>query len=233
MALNSCQNDEGYSLDNFWVSLATVKNTTGSSTFLLQLDNGTLLWPAANQAVGFQPADSERVMINYTILSDKVNANYDHDIRLNDITKVLTKPVIDLTTANKDSIGNDPLTISSMWLGDNYLNVVFSFMGNSKTHMINLVRNTTVSYTDGKVHLELRQNAYNDLQTTSYDGIACFKLKPLLPNGATSVDIVVDVKNYDGTTNSYSFKYELIQALKTTSTRNVSSVIKDLNARIF
>jgi len=127
----ACNDNDGYSLGDFRISIATVVPES-SQTYSLLLDNGNKLWPAATD-VYYRPQLNQRVFVNYTILSDKID-DYDHYIKVNDIWNVLTKSVIELNAENADSIGNDPVQVNEFWIGDNYLNVSFSFKTTCHQH---------------------------------------------------------------------------------------------------
>ena len=98
----ACSDSDGYSLGDFRISIATVV-PEGEMSYSLLLDNGDKLWPAATD-VFYRPDMNQRVFVNYTLLSGKMNG-FEHYIKVNDIWNILTKPVIELTEANADSIG--------------------------------------------------------------------------------------------------------------------------------
>ena len=168
--VQSCDldDDDGYSLGNYVVALATVKATTGSSPYFI-LDNGEKLWPAAALVPYQGLADGTRIIGNFTILSDSLHG-FDHYVRLNNYSTILTKNVINLTEANKDSIGDDPVRITDIWYGGGYINVEFDMnLPNTHKHRVNLVKNTTKQYpSDGYEYLEYRYNDMDD--TTGYIG---------------------------------------------------------------
>ena len=168
--VTSCSDDDGYSLDKFWVSIATVDNQAGDPYFFLKLDNGKLMWTAATNLPYYRPADGQRIVADYTILSDKPEGSgYDHDVKLNNVLhKILTKDVASITAENSDSLGYDPIQINDIWVGGDHLNVEFVFAGLSKVHYINLGQDEADSYNDGKVHLKFRHNANSD--SPSYNG---------------------------------------------------------------
>ena len=174
--LQSCDNDDGYSLDNFAIAMATVKTDAGNSVYFV-LDNGETLWPAASLVPFRELEDGTRIIGNFTILSDAQNG-FDHFVRLNSYSKVLTKDIINLTEANKDSIGDDKVRITDMWVSDNYLNVEFDMnIPSVQKHRVNLVRNTMQNYTeDGYVHLEFRYNDMDDVTGYIARSIVSFRL---------------------------------------------------------
>lgn len=193
----ACNDNDGYSLGDFRISIATVVPES-SQTYSLLLDNGNKLWPAATD-VYYRPQLNQRVFVNYTILSDKID-DYDHYIKVNDIWNVLTKSVIELNAENADSIGNDPVQVNEFWIGDNYLNVSFSFnYGGIKPHAINMVQNKMDGNPDtDQLELEFRHNSYNSPRSTLYDGFACFDLRPFRVEGKDSIPIFIKYTDWQG-----------------------------------
>lgn len=182
---------------NYLFDIATVE-VQDDETFVLRLDDGTRLWPLATD-VRYVGKNGQRVFVNYTVLSEKEN-NYNYSIKINDIWNILTKSPLLLTAENVDSIGNDPVKVRSMWIGNDFLNVDFFFnYGGIRPHAINLVKNTlTPPPDDEKIHLEFRHNSYQSPSTRLYEGFVCFDLKSLRVNTADSVQLSIKVKDWDG-----------------------------------
>lgn len=221
----ACDNNDGYSLNDFRISIASVVPEAGQSYSLL-LDNGKKLWPAASD-INYRPSANQRVFVNYTILSDKIDG-FDHYIKVNDIWNVLTKSVIELTEQNRDSIGNDPVKMNNIWIGDHYLNTGFSFNYNGmKPHAINLVQNktTTASEDEDVIELEFRHNSYNSTSNTLFNGFACFDLRPFQREDKNSILIKVLVKEWDGEKEyEVTYNYNELTKDKTESvTPNITS----------
>lgn len=209
LSFTSC-NDDGYSLDSFWVSMATIDNPSGTSnSYMLVLDNGEKLWPAAPFGY-YNPKNGQRVIANYTLLSNG-NGTYDHDVKINSIFEVLTKPAIKLTTANADSIGNDKLMVKDIWVGSHFLNIEFRYPGSGyKTHMVNLVYSDLFESKGDTLKLQFRQNGYGDNERYLYNGIVSFNLANLTPPSSSSQIILsVDIKNLDGNVETYNLKYNV------------------------
>ncbi len=211
-ALMSCSDDDGYSLDKFWVSMATVENPNNENAFYLRLDNNDLLWTAASNFINYRPQNGQRIIADYTILNDKpAGSPYQHDVKLNDAYNVLTKSIYNITPATQDSIGNDPIGINDMWVGGDFLNVEFYYGGYNKRHFINLVKDNSKEYNDNRVHLELRHNSYGDANTYRFKGIASFSLTSLvIQPAATSnrIDLTIHVKEQDGSEKTYDYIYD-------------------------
>lgn len=193
-ACSSDIEDDGFSPDKFWVDIATVNNPDDKNVFFVELDDTTLLWTAASAFHNYKPADGQRIIANYTLLADKrATGMYDFDIRLNDVFEVLTKPIFSITPAKQDSIGNDSIEVTDIWIGSKYLNVEFAYFGYDKLHFINLVKDDAKTYTDGKVHLEFRHNANNDTPIYRRYGIVSFDISSLINVSVDSVPLVIHV----------------------------------------
>lgn len=206
---SSCNNDDECSLSDFEVNIATVV-LEGQNGYSLLLDNGKTLWPAASD-VSYLPQENQRVLVNYTILSNQQNG-FDHFVKINAIRNLLTKSVIELNAQNEDSIGNDPVKVNAMWVGGDYLNVDFMFnYGGLKPHAINLVDNTlSSSETPNAVDLEFRHNAYGSTNHQLFQGFVCFDLKPFRVETENSVTFKIKVKDWNGY-NTYDVVYQYNQ----------------------
>lgn len=190
---SSCSND-GYSLGDYRVEIATVK-PEGETVYSLILDDSTTLWPAATN-VYYKPKKNQRAMVNYTILSDKFK-EYDHAIKVNDIIDILTKDITTLNMATADSLGNDPVQILNYWIGDGYLNIHFAtrFTFGANKHFINLAKNDTVDIPN---LYEFRHNAYGDLNGTYSESYVAFNLNSIKTDDATSATFILKVKTFEG-----------------------------------
>ena len=218
----ACSDSDGYSLGDFRISIATVVSE-GDMTYSLLLDNGDKLWPAATD-VYYRPKMNQRVFVNYTLLSGAMQG-YDHYIKVNDIWDILTKPVIELTEENADSIGNDPVRVNDLWIGNDYLNTAFSFNYNGmRPHAINIVENKMLTGNDvGVLELELRHNSYNSMSSTLFNGFASFYLKPFRVDGEDSIPIKVIVKDYDGD-KEYELMYKYMDLNKNKVEKAIPSI---------
>ena len=189
-------NYNGYSNYNSRIDIATVQNPSLTSTFSFLLDNNTLYQVTQSNDPTFIPADGQRIIADYTVLSvTKVDSTYNRKVQLNNASVVLTKGIFKITPATQDSIGHDSITIRDMWIGNDYLNIEFAYFGNDKTHFINLVSDASKTYTDGKTHLEFRHNGNGDLPTFYLRGIVSFNLKSLQAGASGNVlNLAIHVK---------------------------------------
>lgn len=204
IVFNSCSADDGYSLDDAWCSLATIHPLDDSGkSYWLTLDSGTSLWPVATNIPWYDPKEKKRAYVVYTLLSDEFQG-YDHAVKILDLKSILTKPVAEnLGEENDETYGTDPVSISEMWIGDGYLNVVFEFnYGGDVVHFINLMKNENV---DTPYFFEFRHNAYNDSERSSRKGIAAFDLSSVDTEGK-EVELTIQVNTFDGN-KEYTIKY--------------------------
>jgi len=210
LLLNIGCDDNSRSLGNFGIDIATVI-PEGENSYSLLLDNGKRLWAAAS-AINYSPTRNQRILLNYTILSE-ARDGYDHYVKVNDLWEILTKSIIELNSQNKDSIGNDPVKTNAVWVGGDYLNISFHFnYGGVKPHLINLVENKTTPLSSSEmIELELRHNAFNSQLERLYEGFACFDLRPYRNNDTDSVKITVKVNEWSEETNNIKEKiYDVI-----------------------
>lgn len=202
----SCEND-GYSLNNYGVTIATI-NPINENSYSLTMDGGTTLLPVASN-VYYKPKANQRAMINFTTLSDTIRTNgqlYDHAIKVNDIVDILTKNITTLNEATKDSLGSDLIAIENYWIGDGYLNIrfVFPFTYGAEKHFINMAKDETTTEPNQYVFLH---NAYGDTNGFQSAGFVSFNLKPLIEEGKNSVEFKLKVNSFNGE-KIYTINYD-------------------------
>ena len=193
LLMSGCIDDDKYA-GSYRVSIATVENADSTNVFFLRLDNDTLLWTAESNFTNYKPKTGQRIIANYSLLSDKrATGLYDYDVKLNDVYEVLTKGIFQISPDKQDSIGHDSIYVSEMWIGSKFLNVEFLYQGYNKTHFINLVSDTAKTYDDEKIHLEFRHNANNDYPMNNRWGIVSFDISSIQSTTVDSVNLVIHV----------------------------------------
>jgi hypothetical protein len=206
---NSCDNkDDYYSLGDIWISMGIIEKQDNGNNFSVLIDNGDTLVPISYNVPYFPIKDSQRVMVNYTILDEVGQSTKKYWVKINNIYDILLKEVIELNESNSDSIGNDPVNIDDIWISKNYLNVEFTYRGGSKTHFINLTcqKRNNIDLSQPIV-LDLKHNANNDTDRYSLTGFVTFDLKKIkLPN-QDSVRFVVNSTDYKGNEHTFSGTY--------------------------
>lgn len=205
--LMACQNDEN-DFDNRTTAMATVENPNQKTEFYFNLDNGGRLKVGASAIPYYRPKDGQRVVADYSVIAATPQSSiYSHVVRLNDVYELLTKNIFNVTPATQDSIGNDRIQIEDMWIGGNFLNVEFVYPGLDRTHFINLVKDDSKQYTDGKIHLEFRHNANNDYPDYNKWGIVSFNLASLRNPNDYKVDLVIHTNEFYSGNRSYNISF--------------------------
>lgn len=223
----SCNNDDVNSNDKNWQAIATVENPTLSTTFNFRLDNGDLMYTNTAGLLNYKPKDGQRIIANYSVIetTSPTNSTVKNVVRLNDAYEILTKGIFKIKPAQQDSIGNDQIEIRSIWVGSDYLNVEFVYLGYNKNHYVNLVSDDAKTYTDNKTHLEFRHNANGDYPSSSKWGMASFDLRSLKANHNSndSVKLVIHTKEYGTTTDkTYALTYKFGVPAAAQSAKNIS-----------
>lgn len=205
--LSACQYEENDDL-NRTVSLATVENPQQSTDFYLIPDNGGRLKVGSSVIPYYRPRDGQRIIADYSIIASTPQSSiYSHVVRLNDVYEVLTKEIFEITPSTQDSIGNDKVRITDIWIGGNFLNIEFEFMGYNRIHYINLVKDASKTYTDGKIHLEFRHNANDDYPDFIKSGIVSFNLNSLRNENDSKINLVIHANEFYNSGSTYNLTY--------------------------
>ena len=192
---------ENNNLNQYWISYGVITGSAGN--YNIRLDDGTILNPDAGSQTLVGQYASDRVLVNYLIVSNSmVSGATNYTVTVNSIDKLLVKNVVLLTKQSADSLGSDPINARGFWFGNNYLNVNFSFLQYSKTHLINLAKDSIQS-NPAVVSLILRHNALGDSPTYEVSGFVSFDMTPLL-NGKDSVNIDVKYQDYFGISHDFT-----------------------------
>jgi len=194
--LQSCLDDDkdGYSL-----AISTVKVIEGRN-FYFAIDGGEKMLPGDTTNIrNYKPKDGQRAFVYFNLLDEKVQG-YDYNAKIEHVENILTKGIIPLTAATADSIGDDRINVTEIWIAGGYLNLEFQILGTSspqKLHMVNLVQNemTNDSAEEGYINLEFRHNAYDDSPDRLGIGLVSFKLENLVLNAEKGLKIRVNTIN--------------------------------------
>ncbi|MDR2840806.1 MAG: NigD-like protein [Paludibacter sp.] len=205
--------------NTMYQAIVTVENPDSTTTFYLKTENQLRLF---TKTTSFIPANGSRLFVYFTIVEEMPEgSNYDYEVALQGYEDILTKEIFNITPEAQDSIGNDPIEISNLWIASNYLTVEFMVYRSNLpiSHYINLVADSSKHYDDSAVHLELRHNARNDYPDFRSFSLASFNLLPLKENAeGDSITLVIHSKEYVNSekdrTIVYKFSSELNQTRK-------------------
>lgn len=188
--------DNQFSLNSMYISLGNTDtiNTFGYQ-YIVILDNGDTLLPAASNFPKYKPANKQRLLVNYTLLDFYGNSPGIYYAKINNLQEILFKNLID-TTLSK----SDPIIVTDIWQTGNILNLDLQYMGSYKTHIINLA---ITNNNNENVELQLHHNANNDEQTYKLNGIVSFSLTELAKIPADSVNYTVWWTDYENTKHQY------------------------------
>ncbi|MCK3685054.1 NigD-like C-terminal domain-containing protein [Maribellus sp. YY47] len=208
MLVSCFDDDDGYSVGNYWIGFGILQEEDGVSVFAM--DDHIKLKPLGwshNSGWNDEYTPGSRVLVNYTVLGDDADENGDistYFVRVNEIRKILKKGILELTPENADSIGNDPIIVEDVWVTDSLLNFQLKYWGYQKIHFLNLVENPdNTSSEEGTVKLELRHNANDDDLTYPYSAFVSFNLNELRMEGRDSIRVEVISTDYDDVDHTY------------------------------
>ena len=178
--LQSCLNDDDENRGTRF-TIGTIE-VIGEKEYFFNLDDGDKMYPSDTTYIhNYTVENNQRVFIHFLPLEEDI-PGYDYNVKLIQLENILTKDIIPLTEETADSIGNDRINATSLWITGNYLNIEHQFFHSNnpdKKHMLNLVINETAETPDPEDEyftLEFRHNAYNDEQRTPGWGIVSFRL---------------------------------------------------------
>lgn len=122
-ALQSCDDNDGYSLGDFTPPLWATVRVTGNA-FYLNCDVWGTLWPVNTDIGWYDAVDGQRVITMFNPLWDDY-AGYDHAVKLLRLQNVLTKEVETLTPETEEEFGNDSVLIykGDITISGGYMNI--------------------------------------------------------------------------------------------------------------
>lgn len=238
--LQSCDDDDGYSIGDFSWDWATV-HATGSGSYYLEGDRWGIIDPVATAIPWFRPVGGERVVAFFNPLYD-MEGGKGVQVKMEGIYELLTKEVEDMTTEEEaEEFGNDPIRIyqGDMWLGGKYLNVIFrQEIPRANKHRISLVQNkieagepgepeTFKVADDGYVHLELRYNTYGDVTEFRGWGRVSYNLEKFYPK---EKDDATKMKGFKVTINSKEYGEGRVVVLDFDHPVGVPETAKDVHS---
>jgi len=209
VSLASCDwnDDDGYSLNDFWVDFGLVESGDNGVGFKIHVDDGYAIIPVNADQINYEKYTNDvRVIANYTVIGDVVTEG-DEEVyyaKINSLEKVLYKGVFDITPEKEDSIGNDPIHVKNVWKVGHMLNFHLHYWGASEIHYINLVKEAgEITEDDLPLELELRHNNRDDNKYYQMSAYVTFDLRSIEVEGRDSVNYIVRATDFDGTEFTY------------------------------
>lgn len=201
--LQSCLDDWDDKYDTLF-AVGTLKVIDGKD-YYFALDEGSKLYPGDTTNVhNYTVTDGQRAFIYFRELEEKIDG-YDYNAQVKHIENILTKNIYSMPAEKEDSIGDDHINATDLWITGDYLNIKYQFYHSNdeeKKHMLNLVINEASTGENDKpdyVNLEFRHNAYKDTQGTLGTGLVSFKLDNIAEQLQEKKGVSIRVKTlYDG-----------------------------------
>lgn len=201
--LQSCLDDWDDS-ERPLLTIGTVRIIDGND-YYLALDEGTKMFPGDTAYINnYTLIEGQRAFVNFYLMDEKIDG-YDYNAQIYHIENILTKDIYSMPAEKADSIGDDRINATNLWITGDYLNIQYQLYhsnNENKKHMLNLVINEA---SDGKndkegyITLEFRQNAYDDEPSSRGNGIVSFKLDKIADRMAGKQGLNIRVKTlYDG-----------------------------------
>ena len=161
--LQSCLNDDDENRGTRF-TIGTIE-VIGEKEYFFNLDDGDKMYPSDTTYIhNYTVENNQRVFIHFLPLEEDI-PGYDYNVKLIQLENILTKDIIPLTEETADSIGNDRINATSLWITGNYLNIEHQFFHSNnpdKKHMLNLVINETAETPDPEEDTDDREKERED-----------------------------------------------------------------------
>ena len=211
-SLQSCRDDQDDSI-YFPNALVTVKPYAENSSFCMQLDEETVLWPV-NMPTSPYGTKEVRALVNYRKPTDAeiekggiIYGGFVH-VYVNWIDSVLTKPLdVNLgAEKNRQVYGDDPVEIVDDWVTvaeDGYLTLRIRTRWGWQKHRLTLVYRDDA---DTPYVVRFHHDANNDPGDRVGDALVAFRMEDLPDTKGETVDLTLEWNSFSGP-KSARFKY--------------------------
>ena len=202
--LTACMDDyrrHSYYDEYLTASFGLVQKSTSDASFLINLDNGSILTPDNTSILGSAPQDSERVWVRFRPISDTrlTDSTFNYFAKVYSIKSILFKDIKKITQVLEDSVGHDPIFIRDAWISPkDILNLDLEFYSEGSVHYINLIDNLEANGINNPFILELRHNARGDANRYLGHALVSFKLNYLRVPGKNQVKFFIRYTDYNG-----------------------------------
>lgn len=204
MLFASCYPEENcYREGESFVSFGTIaKNGTGTTDYVIHLDEGDIVVPQETSVPSFVTKDNQRVLVNFSPLSDQdlTDSTSTYLSRINALRDILFKDIKKYTEVADDSMGHDPIIIRRLWISKTVgiLNIDMKYYTQGSVHYINLIDNGEANGIDKPFVLELRHNARGDRKDYPATAYVSFRLDYLKLPGKNETKFFIRYTDYGG-----------------------------------
>lgn len=195
--LHACLDDD--TTNHHQLTIGTIKVVDGQE-YYFALDEGTKMYPGDTTNIhNYTVVPEQRAFVYFDLLEEKVSG-YDYNAAIYRIENILTKDIYLMPAEKEDSIGDDRINITNMWIANDHLNIQYQIHyddTSNKSHMLNLIVNEAADDKNDKedyLTLEFRHNAYGEAQRKLGPGIVSFRLNNIrqLSEGKRGLNIRVN-----------------------------------------
>lgn len=207
LAAASCSvnDDEG---EYYQYRLGIIEESS-TATFTILTDDGYRLKPTEFLGSGYEIVDGKRVLVQFAIVSEAESAEIDYEVKVALIENVPVKTIITANEEVRDSLGNDPVSISALTLGNGYLNVQFSFYGQkAEKHYLYMVYDEEKQEKEGFITLDFHHNAHDDIKSSPYSGLFSFPLEQFEEEESGTIKFLFRSRKEDNSTFTHELEYK-------------------------
>lgn len=181
LPFSACEKDSER-MDDYLVEFATVEKE--NSGYCFRLDNGRLLIP--EETGNYSEKNGQRVILNYIPLEGDV-------IRINFVSDIFTGTI--QSEGFPQHYSDDPVSIQSVWVGGDWLNLIMETEYHSEPHKIALFRD----YSSTTLDLYFSHSSEDDPPGYSKKIYASFLLSDLREQtGGIPVTFRLMINTYTG-----------------------------------
>lgn len=206
VSLASCGDEEYYYPPVKLEFLTAQADANGSLKSVLTDEGKTLavVEDATNTLV--EPNSSVRIVSNYSI---ETAADGTAGAKLYALLRA-TSPTPQPADKFKDGIKQDPVEVLSIWMGIDYLNMMFDIKAQNARHSFHFVENEVTTNEDAgtrEVYLSLYHDDGGDTQAYTKRAYISIPLRQYADEGISKVTVHFSHYNYLGKEVSYKFEY--------------------------
>ena len=183
---------------------------SSDATFTILTDDGYRLKPTEFLSNDYEIVDGkQRVIVQFAIVSEAESAEIDYEVKVALIENVPVKTIITANEEVRDSLGNDPVSISALTLGNGYLNVQFSFYGQkAEKHYLYMVYDEEKQEKEGFITLDFHHNAHDDIKSSPYSGLFSFPLEQFEEEESGTIKFLFRSRKEDNSTFTHELEYK-------------------------
>jgi len=188
-----------YPAPSYISSIGTAVNPDSSSLFTLNGDDGIQYIVTASDYPDFKPASDTRLIVLFDLINHDDEAKQ-VEIHLTGASILTTKTLLPLTKVVADTVGNDRISDSQMYIAGRYLTMNFNFYATGNIlHYFNMVRDSILAPNSDTIKLEFRHKSNNDGMSQLYNLKMCFDISELKDYSANpdSIPLVISVLEMD------------------------------------